>query len=1155
MISEQTIKTSCASQTYARAELLSRSRSSFRSAVVSTTDTRGVRITEVSAGVRSSDKRRHYKTSVVFDEGIDEIVDHSCNCPAASEYAGMCKHEIALLLFYSQHPESFMGYSTKKHVRQSTSDLVLLMDRESTQVGEAESSSVDLIPSLRYYFGNWDLSFKIASAHGSYVLKNIDDFLERMAKGEFYSYGKKLSFTHKIERLTPRGVALYRFLDYACEQRKLLARASNMPYSMGYGFGNAQGHTVHTARELTLTDAEVVDLFDILEPFGVSIHNDELSQRAFDAWTAYAKTYDNEIAAQIVDGDPDLHIEIRESEDGFGITPPDPAVMIAAKGRLYLWQGRFIYRCTPKLERMRAILSALYENEGLFVAKDDAARFCATLLPLMQDALKLDVPKALAVLKPLPCKLEFYFDATRKALTCQAYAAYGEEKFPLDVTGEAKTVGNAKRPPASSDKQADAADGTRVIRDNATEAQAIELLRAFVPAGEIDAHAEDMVGALLFGGLAAFKEIGEVFTTRAFDKLIFDKQPSVQTGLSVAGNLINLNISSDELSAEEVARLLNSYRSKKHYHRLKNGAFLNIEDMDKSQLDRIVHAFDDLDLKTKDILYGPIELPAYEAFYLDAQLNNANSDGSLERYINNFKVAKSKTHEPPKELAHTLRSYQKEGFSWLDLLADCGFGGILADEMGLGKSVQMISFLLAHANAARKTGPSLLICPASLLYNWLAEFAKFAPQLKVSTVDGSRTERRTIREKAHEVDVFIASYDIVRIDAAEFAEIDYFACVLDEAQFIKNRSTKAAKAVKKLNAQHRFALTGTPIENRPSELWSIFDFLMPGLLGSPMHFRENFEIPILGGDDEATARLRALVGPFILRRTKKEVLSDLPDKIESIIYTKLEGEQRRLYDANEQNLRDRLNVQKKRSAASAARKNAPLSAAAVAKRSSKLRAKRPVIRDVATNVIEPDDMSKVEVLAEITRLRQICLDPALVYDNYDARAAKLPVILDLVSQGIDSGLKMLVFSQFTSFLAEIGHQLDEAGIAHYKLTGQTPAKKRLEMVDAFNADDTPVFLISMKAGGTGLNLTGASLVILADPWWNAAVQEQASDRAHRIGQTRDVNVVKVVAKDTIEERIMALQETKRELAASLVGNQSEAMLATLTADDLIDLLS
>ena len=249
MISEQAIKASCSQQTFARAELLARSRASFRSAVVSVTDTRGVRITEVSAGVRSSDKRRHYKTSVMFDEGVGEIVDYSCNCPAASEYLGMCKHEAALLLFYNQNPQAFMGFATKKHARQSTNDLFALMDRESTRTGETETSGIDLTPSLRYYFGNWDLSFKIAGAQGSYVLKSIDDFLARMSKGEFYSYGKKLSFTHKPERLTPRGLALYRFVDAACEQRKLLARSSNLPYSMDYGFGSAQGHTVHTARE------------------------------------------------------------------------------------------------------------------------------------------------------------------------------------------------------------------------------------------------------------------------------------------------------------------------------------------------------------------------------------------------------------------------------------------------------------------------------------------------------------------------------------------------------------------------------------------------------------------------------------------------------------------------------------------------------------------------------------------------------------------------------------------------------------------------------------------------------------------------------------------------------------------------------------------
>ena len=338
---------------------------------------------------------------------------------------------------------------------------------------------------------------------------------------------------------------------------------------------------------------------------------------------------------------------------------------------------------------------------------------------------------------------------------------------------------------------------------------------------------------------------------------------------------------------------------------------------------------------------------------------------------------------------------------------------------------------------------------------------------------------------------------------------------LDEAQYVKNHETQAAASVKAIDAAHRIALTGTPIENRVSEVWSIFDYLMPGLLGSYTRFRDRFEAPIMDGDEEAAARLSALVGPFILRRRKADVLTDLPEKWESVVYARLEGEQRALYQAHEQLLRTKI----------------------------------------AHEGEEGDDgRSKVEILAELTRLRQIALDPSLLYADYRGGGAKEQAIMDTIASCIASGEKVLVFSQFTSYLDIIGAKLSEQGVKHYVITGSTPKKKRLALVDAFNADDTPIFLISLKAGGTGLNLTGASVVLHADPWWNAAAQNQATDRAHRMGQTRIVNVYRVIAKDTIEERILKLQDAKSDLADRIVGSGGGTSLASLTKEDLLDLL-
>ena len=457
---------------------------------------------------------------------------------------------------------------------------------------------------------------------------------------------------------------------------------------------------------------------------------------------------------------------------------------------------------------------------------------------------------------------------------------------------------------------------------------------------------------------------------------------------------------------------------------------------------------------------------------------------------------------------------------------------------------------MARAQEARGVGPSLIVCPSSLVYNWLAEFERFAPGLSVAAVVGNAAERKVIRGRAFSaydaqlaaaagtadtgnaphagdqlspVDVLVTSYDLARIDSPDYAGREFYLCALDEAQYIKNPATLTTRAIKRLGARHRFALTGTPMENRLSELWSIFDFLMPGLLGPYARFRERFELPIVGGDEDVAARLTAATGPFILRRQKADVLTDLPDKLESVVYAPLEGQQLKLYRTHEQHLREELTRQRRE------------------------RKERQAKRAAGEQV------SNVEVLAELMRLRQLCCDPRLVFENYRGHGAKLDAIMELVSSARDGGEKTLIFSQFTSFLELIARRLDEADIAYYTITGSTPKKDRVDMVNEFNGNDVPVFLVSLKAGGTGLNLTGASVVIHADPWWNAAAQQQATDRAHRIGQTRVVSVQKVIAKGTIEERILHLQEEKSKLADQVIGAAGMS-LASLSTDELIDLL-
>ncbi|MBR3169900.1 MAG: DEAD/DEAH box helicase, partial [Lachnospiraceae bacterium] len=441
---------------------------------------------------------------------------------------------------------------------------------------------------------------------------------------------------------------------------------------------------------------------------------------------------------------------------------------------------------------------------------------------------------------------------------------------------------------------------------------------------------------------------------------------------------------------------------------------------------------------------------------------------------------------------------------------------ILADDMGLGKTLQVIAVLLAVKNEAPENPmPSLIVTPASLGYNWREELAAFAPSLTVNLVAGTARERARMIASWRESDVLVTSYDLLKRDIAEYEGKQFRFLVADEAQYIKNRTTAAARSLKLVAADTRFALTGTPIENRLGELWSIFDYLMPGLLYSYEEFQSGFEAPIVKSEDEEVReQLRKMVTPFILRRKKADVLKDLPDKLEEVRYAHMESKQQKLYDGQVVRMRKKLQS----SSETDFRKG------------------------------------KIEILAELTHIRQICCDPSLMFEDYDGKSAKKELCLELIDSLIDGDHRALIFSQFTSMLEKLEADLRKRGIEYFKITGATPKAKRMELVKAFNEGTVPLFLISLKAGGTGLNLTGADVVIHYDPWWNTAVQDQATDRAHRIGQTKVVNVYKLIVKETIEEKIVEMQMSKQKLADDILSGEGVAS-AALSREDLLELLA
>ncbi len=1091
----QEIRRLCSPRSFERGSLIAESGGNIASRKVSYDGPDAVLSAFVASSSGWSDT---YRASVTLDEREGVVVDHACTCPAWREYAGMCKHCVALALAYNDEPVSFAGYKPPalRCQAETTRGLKDVVELFGARQRAKTSGKVDLLVELRCRFGSWSASFRLEGPGGTYVMKSIGEFVGLMQQGSYFSYGKSLAFVHIPESLTPRAQRIHRFLA-----RQLSARAG-----AAFGaYGAQRGVSGSAGRSLELSTDAVVELLDALGNGSLALESEGVGLPARGEY-------------RICDGDPDLQLEFYERDGGFALDLPASCLFLCSGESLYAIGPHAIWRCSGKLAAIAPLLTVLPAGETtLSLAPQDAPAFCAAVLPALEEAAVVRAPRSLDALRPVPCRLQFYFDRENDLVTCDAFAVYGERRFLL--------CGYREESDSSAETVAPA-------RDEEAEGRALGLLRRFFePANACLPLADERsLGELLFEGLPLMRQLGEVFTTPAFDRLIKDGTPRYSLGVSLVGNLIQLSVRSDDLSAAELAALLGSYRKRRRFHRLKSGAFVDVAALDLSQLERLS---DDMGISQKALSAGVVELPSYRAFYLDDEAD-LDRDRSFAAYVERLRKTTEESFAPPPCTASALRPYQREGFAWLAARMEAGFGAVLADEMGLGKSVQLISLIAYRAQEHPGCGPALIVCPASLLYNWLAEFERFAPHLAVTVAHGSKPERLAALRSLQgpkAPDVLVTSYDSLRADADDYRRTEFGLCALDEAQHIKNPATLVARSCKRLSARCRVALTGTPLENRLSDLWSLFDFLMPGLLGPYAGFRTRFEEPIVGGDEHAAERLRAIVAPFICRRCKKDVLTELPDKWETAVYVPLEAEQRRLYDAHEQQLREMLTVQKNESASRSHRRGtAPLRADGTRQQPS-----------------------RVKVLAELTRLRQLCCDPSLVYESYKGGSAKVDAIVELTASAVDGGQKVLVFSQFTSFLDILAHRFEADGLRYFAITGKTPAKRRLQLVDRFNKDDTPLFLVSLKAGGTGLNLTGASVVIHADPWWNAAAQNQATDRAHRIGQNREVSVVNVIAKGTVEERIAKLQQAKSQLTDQVVA-VGAASLASLDADSWADLL-
>lgn len=1056
---------------------------------------------EVRVQGQIEDETKVYQTRI-FIKG-SQIYDYSCSCAEGNSFRGPCVHAKAL-------QEAFARQQKAEHTPPvSTSPEIRMMIREYTNrevariLGEEEREPVYLHPYLQIRRGEVLLEARIGREK-RYIVKNLLEFAQAVHSGKRVEYGKGMAFEHVPSAFAPESRP---FLDLLLEEADAYIRH----------YEEMRGHAglpLPVMRALTLGSAARDRLFDLLEGKEVQTEDEKGAERV----------------CRVERKDPRFSVEVEARGDGIAVTVPSALTSFRGEQRLYVADGLHLFGCSELYTETMGVFLEQMEQGGrecgsrkekreLLVGSRDIPLFYARVLEGMEALGILQSPEIdWEKYRPEALKARFEFDSdSPDELRLRPTLSYGDFTFsPL----------------------ADEHVPREICRDVPAEFYISRLITRYFSywedeSGELVIRGdEEALYQVLSEGMPQFQEVGEVWLSESVRHLRVLPPPEVSMGVSLGGGWLDLKIETAGIDPAELLQVLSEYRQKKKYYRMKNGEFLQLSGGGLQALDSLTA---DLGLTKSEFQAGEAKIPAYRAFYLDSlsgdgRMKLFQRDEAYGMMVRDLKTAQSVSYAVPAVLEKTLREYQKIGYTWMRTLARYHFGGILADDMGLGKTLQVIALLTAfyqektEQKAAGNEGsgselplPSLIVCPASLVYNWGQEFARFSPEIRVLLIAGTAKERQEQLEEQMRMEapegaqVIITSYDLLKRDRAAYLGRTFEYEIIDEAQVIKNAKTQGAKAVKEISANARFALTGTPVENRLSELWSIFDFLMPGFLYSYRKFRERYELPIVKNQDpEALTALRRMTGPFVLRRLKKDVLRELPGKEERIVYSAASGRQQKLYTASALKLKEAL-------AGGAWSGN-----------------------------------GKLEVLSQLMRLRQICCDPALCFEDYTGESAKLETCVSLIASASAAGHKILLFSQFASMLERIRERLLQEGISSHLLVGATPKEERSRMVQAFASDEVPVFLISLKAGGTGLNLTAADIVIHYDPWWNVAAQNQATDRAYRIGQEKPVTVYKLILKDTIEENLLKLQNAKLALAAQVVS-EGMVSLGDLSQNELMEL--
>ena len=1041
-------------------------------------------------GVRGlvEDNGKEYRVQL-YGKG-SAVRDYSCSCPEGNSWRGMCPHAKALWEAY-QKKEKNQGGSGSGLVFTSQEVRTMIREYTNREVAriqlEGQEGAVRFLARLSISGGGKEIraEFKVGREK-QYVIRDLTAFAQAMNHGTYVEYGKNFAFYHSLDAFTPESRPLVEFV----------VELVNVYRDYYAQFRRTSFDSHPPLRELNLSRENRDRFFAIVAGQTLEVENGLKGKRSL----------------QVCSQNPRFYVQVqRQGRDGLSVSFDPKSFLFFGEKCLYVGDEERIYCCDEECSRVMGVFAAQMSQSVKHTVtvnqKDIPLLYERVLRRIEPYCVFQDEEINWEEYRSEPLKAEFRFTSEEPGeITMEPVLSYGEYTFhPIEDETLPRTV----------------------CRDVPGEFRISQLIARYFrykePEGKklVIRGDDEAMFRLMESGMAEFAQLGNILVDDSVRHMRILPPLSVRTSVSMNGGWLDIRLDMDGLTASDLEQILKAYQGKKKFYRLKSGEFLKLQD---DGLLAVARLGEGLDLDSKKLASGHLSLPGYRAFYLDSLFKEGPGitfyrDQLFKAVVRGMKAVEDSDFAVPSCLQTVLRGYQKLGFRWLRTLDSYGFGGILADDMGLGKTVQMIALFVDEYASGKDAGTkerSLIVCPASLVYNWENEFQKFAPMLKVQAVAGTAQEREEVFASLDEgCQVLITSYDLLKRDMKHYESMSFRFQVIDEAQYIKNAATQSARAVKAIRARTRFALTGTPIENRLGELWSIFDYLMPGFLFTYAHFKKIYESPIVReSDPEAVSNLKRLIGPFVLRRVKKDVLKELPDKLETAVYSRLQGQQKELYTANAAKLKEEL-------------------------------------ESGGDAVYEK---GKIQILAELTRLRQICCDPALCYENYRGGSAKLETCMDLIRNGVNGGHKILLFSQFTSMLRIIEKRLSQEEIACYTLTGSTPKEERLRMVDSFHTDPVPVFLISLKAGGTGLNLTAADMVIHYDPWWNVAAQNQATDRAHRIGQEKQVSVFKLITKGTIEENIMVLQESKKNLADQIIA-EGAVSLSSLTREDLVKMLT